>query len=110
MACLDCEDCHEQIGISCYGFINLITGVTANTAYTVFIEDKHGAFYTQSVTSDVSGDVSIDTSTLEEGLFHAHSGNYKVTVSTNALVSTEETLTIEGDAYTCIQLKFVDVE
>lgn len=108
MACTDCEDCLEVTGISCYGNVTLITGLTPSTAYYVWIQDKHGRYLVESYTTDLGGDITLDTDV--DGMFHEHSGNYKVTISTSPLEETEETITVGYSTYTCILLKFIDVD
>jgi hypothetical protein len=108
MACNDCEDCLELIGITCYGTLEVIAGLTPSTAYYVWIEDKHGAFLVESYTTDLNGNLLIDT--VEEGKYHAFSGNYKLTISTSPIEQTLETITVGYDTYTCIQMHFIDVD
>ena len=106
----NCSLCYHLKAQSCYGSLHITAGLTHNHSYTVFLEDHHGHFHTQSVTSDNSGNFSLDLTAFPEGMFTAFSGTYELSVSTSAVSSTYETITIAAATYDCIAIDFVDVD
>ena len=104
-----CDLCYEMTGEACYSALFFEAGLTPSTAYTVWIEDKNEHLYTQSVTTDSGGDITLDLTDFDEGMFNAFSGSYIVTVSTSATSQTIEELTIQGQAYQCIKVTFQDI-
>jgi len=105
-----CDLCYELTAVSCYGLINLEVGLDANTSYTVFIQDKFVNYYTETIISDGIGSLLLNLDNFPDGLFTPFSGYYTISVSTNSLNNTFEDLTLEGETYSCIKAKFIDVD
>lgn len=104
-----CDLCYEMTGEACYSALFIETGLTPATDYTVWIEDHNERLYTQAVTTDSGGDITLDLSAFDEGMFNAFSGYYIITVSTSDTSQTIEELTVQGQAYQCIKVTFHDI-
>lgn len=104
-----CDLCYELTAVSCYGQLRLDIGQMANRVMTAFVEDKFGNFFAQGVLTDGIGSITLQMADFPEGMFNPYSGIYTVSISTSSLQSTYENMTIEGDNYNCIKVKFVDV-
>lgn len=105
MALTQCESCFLQPVESCSTNVTLAVGLTASTAYTVWLQDKFETFYKQDVTSDLSGNIELDLEAVDLS-FTPYSGDYLVTVSTSSDTNTTEQLTIATVHYNCINLSF----
>jgi len=107
MALSNCSECYVLSAVTCYGSVKLPVSLTANHAYHVFLEDMHGHLYHQAVTSDSSGNITVDLNAIDRE-FNAFSGSFDITISTSATTNTAESFTISATAYNCIRLSFFD--
>ena len=101
-----CDLCYEMTGEACYSALFIEAGLTPTTDYTVWVEDRNDRIYIQAVTTDSGGDITLDLSAFDEGMFNAFSGSYIITVSTSQTI---EELTVQGQAYQCIKVTFQDI-
>ena len=100
-----CESCYVMTAENCADTITLAVGLTPSTQYAVWMEDKFGTFYVQTVTSNGSGELILNLSEVDLALT-PYSGSYELSVSTSYYTNTTETLTIATVNYTCINLSF----
>lgn len=105
MALTSCESCFVQSVGSCSAAVTLSVGLTAATAYTVWLQDKFETIYKQDVTSDGSGNIELDLEAIDLA-FTPYSGEYLITISTSDETNTAESLTISGSTYSCINMSF----
>jgi len=96
---------------ACQASYTLTTGLTPATTYTVALHAGNGNTYTQEVTTDGSGNITIDAAAVDfpEGFWVPESGGYVLKVYPNNDLDTPEDLTIDAVVYTCIQLNFTYV-
>ena len=104
-----CDLCYKIERPSCQDEITIVAGLAPTTEYTLFIRDKFDHDFTQAITTDSSGDITIDMTEFPEGMFTEFSGSYELSVSTEDLYSTHEPLTIGGVEYPCAILDFIKV-
>ncbi len=105
MALTQCESCFLQPVESCSTNVTLAVGLTASTAYTVWLQDKFETIYKQTITSNGSGNLVLDLDAVDLA-FTPYSGDYLITISTSADTNTTESLTIAGGTYNCINMSF----
>lgn len=101
-----CELCYEKVVSGCESTITFNVGLTPSTSYTVFLEDQNSNIYTRTLTTNGSGAFTLTVSDFPDGMFNAYSGSYEISVSTSSSIDTSEELTISGNSYYCILLKF----
>lgn len=83
-------------------------GLANNTLYYWYIEDKFGAVYTGSATSDGSGFLSIPLADFPEVYFNEYAGTFILWLQTSISASTPVNLTFSGTVYECISLSFAE--
>ena len=106
--CIDCGSCFEQDWIACYGILTIEAGLDADTGYTIFIQDRHGNYYSQAVTTDSDGAFTVDLTAFDEAIFHKDSGCWTITASLNALVNEPEIMVIGYQEFTCVKVNFYE--
>lgn len=106
-----CDTCKQVMLKACQASYTLTTGLTPATTYTVALHAGNGNTYTQEVTTDGSGNITIDAAAEDfpEGFWVPESGGYVLKVYPNDDLDTPEDLTIDAVVYTCIQLNFTYV-
>jgi len=106
-----CDTCKQVTVKACQASYTLTTGLTPATTYTVALHAGNGNTYTQEVTTDGSGNITIDAAAVDfpEGFWVPESGGYVLKVYPNNDLDTPEDLTIDAVVYTCIQLNFTYV-
>lgn len=106
-----CDTCKQVTVKACQASYTITTGLTPATTYTAALHAGNGNTYTQEVTTDGSGNITIDTTAtgFPDGLFTPESGGYILKVYPDADLGTPEDLTIGAVVYTCIQLNFTYV-
>lgn len=107
--CIDCGSCYEMDGVACYGILTVVAGLDADTEYTIFVQDRHGAYEKQTVTTDASGDFVLDLSAFPDGMFTEFSGCYTLIASLNALLPVPEVMVVGYEEFSCIKVKFLSI-
>ena len=103
-----CDLCYDLVGEACYSSLFIEAGLSATSDYTVHIEDKHEHSYTQDITTDDQGDITLDLTLFPDGMFTAFSGSYIVTV-TQVGETAVESIIVDGQDYSCVKLVFQEV-
>lgn len=98
----NCSTCYETSFQSCYNWINLDLGLTANHSYWIWIKDKFENNYHIQVTSDGFGSFAIPLADFPEGLLTESAGFFTLSVSTSDTTNTAESFTIGYISYTCV--------
>lgn len=108
---ITCDTCQPLTVKACQTSYTLTTGLTPATIYTVALQAVNGNTYTQEVTSDGSGNITIDTTAtgFPDGLFTPESGGYILKVYANSSMTTPLTIKVGLMEYTCINLNFTYV-
>ena len=101
-----CDTCQEKVFSACQASYTIVAGLTASTEYTVVLTDRNEVRYTQAVTTDVSGDLTIDMTDIPSGLLTPESGGFLFEVYTDSGLTTKADITANGHIYGCIQLTF----
>lgn len=108
--CFDCSACFEMEGVACYSILTVVAGLTPDTEYTIFLEDRHGNMFRQTVTTDSEGDFTLDLTAFDDGMFTSNSGCYTIIASLNPLLPEPELMVIGYSEYECAKVKFLDIE
>lgn len=101
-----CDKCQEVVFSACQASYTIIAGLGSGTDYTVVLTDRNNVRYTQLITADTSGDLTIDTTDIPSSLFTPESGGFLVEVYEDAELTTKATITSGYYTYGCIQLSF----
>lgn len=105
-----CELCYVKVVPACQTIYVVNTGLDENITYQLNIEDVNGNVYPYTANPvGALGEWTIDTSIYPNGLFNAFSGDYILTWSTSENFEDQVDLTIDGETYPCIILKFKQV-
>lgn len=105
-----CPTCYEINKSACEDSYTFVAGLTPSTVYYVVIENNRNKQYVQQVTTDGSGDFSIDATAPEFpiGFFIPEQFKYTIKVYSNSTLMNQEDITIGSTIYTCITLGFVN--
>jgi hypothetical protein len=103
---MSCSNCFEVDLKQCPSTIELMAGLTATTDYFWVIQ-KNSRIYQKKVTTASDGKLVIDTTDLPAGLLNAYAGAFILEIRDGSNYPTIITLT---GGYTCIVMRFVDVE
>ena len=105
-----CPTCYEINKSACEDSYTFVAGLTPSTVYYVVIENNRNKQYVQQVTTDGSGDFSIDATAPEFpiGFFIPEQFKYTLKVYSNSTLMNQEDITIGSTIYTCITLGFVN--
>lgn len=60
--------------------IEVYAGLSSNTEYQYWIEDKHGNAYSEAITTDANGCLIIPISNFPDGLFNHAAGLFTLTI------------------------------
>jgi hypothetical protein len=101
-----CDTCQEKVFSACQASYTIVAGLTASTEYTVVLTDRNEVRYTQAVTTDGSGDLTIDMTDIPSGLLTPESGGFLFEVYEDSGLTTKADITANGHIYGCIQLTF----
>lgn len=101
MALSICTECYEVSLASCPSTYTFETGLTAATDYVVRINDHFEAEYSDTITSDIDGNLTVDFSHFDR-TFSYVSGKFTLKVFADDLSTDAEVLTIGTTNYTCI--------
>lgn len=110
MAITFCSTCYPLSGVACGSSLDLTAGLSPLTVYYVWVKDRFDKRYVQEVTTDGSGDLTLDLTAFPDGLFASYTGSFIITVSTSETEDTEEEVTIGTVDYTCYIVDFKDAE
>jgi hypothetical protein len=90
--------------------ISIKGALAPNTAYIVKVTDKFGnRFSTAPTDTDSSGVLTFNIPvSFPTGWFSSTAGNFEIEVSQTAQPWTPATLTFDSQAYTCIEVCFVN--
>ena len=96
--------------VACEDSYTFEAGLTPSTVYYVVIENNRNKRYVQQVTTDGSGDFSIDATAPEfpVGFFIPEQFKYTLKVYSNSTLMNQEDITIGTTIYNCITLGFVN--
>jgi ABC-type branched-subunit amino acid transport system permease subunit len=89
--------------------LELTAGLTPDTEYYWVIQ-KNNRIYQAKATTDGTGKLVIDCSTLPAGLLNAYAGFFTLEIRSGSDYLSIVNLTINTVAYTCILMSFVEVE
>lgn len=105
-----CPTCYEINKSACEDSYTFEAGLTPSTVYYVVIENNRNKRYVQQVTTDGSGDFSIDATAPEFpiGFFIPEQFKYTIKVYSNSTLMNQEDITIGTTIYNCITLGFVN--
>lgn len=105
-----CPTCYEITKSACEDSYTFVAGLTPSTVYYVVIENNRNKRYVQQVTTDGSGDFSIDASAPEFpiGFFIPEQFKYTIKVYSNSTLMNQEDITVGSTIYQCITLGFVN--
>lgn len=105
-----CPTCYEINKSACEDSYTFVAGLTPSTVYYVVIENNRNKRYVQQVTTDGSGDFSIDATAPEfpVGFFIPEQFKYTIKVYSNSTLMNQEDITIGTTIYNCITLGFVN--
>lgn len=105
-----CPTCYEINKSACEDSYTFVAGLTPSTVYYVVIENNRNKQYVQQVTTDGSGDFSIDATAPEFpiGFFIPEQFKYTIKVYSTSTLMNQEDITIGTTIYTCITLGFVN--
>lgn len=105
-----CPTCYEINKSACEDSYTFVAGLTPSTVYYVVIENNRNKRYVQQVTTDGSGDFSIDASAPEFpiGFFIPEQFKYTIKVYSNSTLMNQEDITVGSTIYKCITLGFVN--
>jgi regulatory protein YycH of two-component signal transduction system YycFG len=101
-----CPDCLEKTLSACEASYTITAGLTADTDYTVVLTDRNEIRYTQLVTSDGDGDLTIDTTDFPTGAFTPEFGGFTMVVYSDVELTTPVEITSRAHTYGCVQLFF----
>jgi len=94
-----CDSCLTA-SVSWCENIAFTTGLTANHAYNVQVTNHFGQIYQQTVTTDGSGNITLNISLFPTQFFNPYSGIFTLIVYTTAGVEVD--ITKDGVQYPCI--------
>ena len=105
-----CPTCYEINKSACEDSYTFEAGLTPSTVYYVVIENNRNKRYVQQVTTDGSGDFTIDATAPEfpVGFFIPEQFKYTLKVYSNSTLMNQEDITIGTTIYQCITLGFVN--
>lgn len=105
-----CPTCQEINRSACEDSYTFVAGLTPSTVYYVVIENNRNKRYVQQVTTDGSGDFSIDASAPEFpiGFFIPEQFKYTIKVYSDSMLINQQDLTVGSTIYTCITLGFIN--
>lgn len=105
-----CPTCYEINKSACEDSYTFVAGLTPSTVYYVVIENNRNKQYVQQVTTDGSGDFSIDATAHEFpiGFFIPEQFKYTLKVYSNSTLMNQQDITIGTTIYQCITLGFVN--
>lgn len=101
-----CPDCQEKNFSACEASYTITAGLTADTEYTVVLTDRNEVRYTQLVTTDGSGNLTIDTTDFPTGAFTPEFGGFTMVVYTDTEMTDPVDITAGGYTYGCVKLNF----
>lgn len=101
-----CDLCYELIVDACQDSYALITGLDPNETYTMSLETTNGNTITMTGSLNQDNEFTIPTASFPQGMFNAYSGDYEIVFTLDDEV---QELTIDGNSYYCILMKFKDV-
>lgn len=105
-----CELCYTKVVEACQSTYIVTTGLDHDLVYWLFLEDINGNLYkTQGQPDGIFGEWNINTHDYSPGMFNAYSGDYILTWSKSDNIDDQVDLTINGETYPCIILKFKQV-
>lgn len=105
-----CPTCQEINRSACEDSYTFVAGLTPSTVYYVVIENNRNKRYVQQVTTDGSGDFSIDAAAPEFpiGFFIPEQFKYTIKVYSDSMLINQQDLTVGSTIYTCITLGFIN--
>jgi hypothetical protein len=108
---MSCSSCFETRLQACPSSIVLIAGLTPSTEYFWCLTAMtHGKIYQRKATTDVDGKLTLDTSTLPDGLLNAHAGFFSLEIRNGADYLDVIPLTFGTGIFNCVMIEFVEVE
>jgi hypothetical protein len=108
---MSCSTCFETRLQACPSSIVLTAGLAASTEYFWCLTSMtHGKIYQRKATTDIDGKLTLDTSTLPDGLLNAHSGFFSLEIRNGADYLEVIDLTFGTETFSCIMIEFVEVE
>lgn len=104
---IDCDSCRDHIATACADELWLDLNLSPSIPYVVHLADRWSRAYTQSVTADADGGITIDATSPEwpVGFFAPENGIITVTVY-DETDTTVQSFTISGVTYGCMHLSF----
>ena len=105
-----CELCYVKVVPACQSTYVVNTGLDENTTYWLNIEDVNGNVYQTYNNPGAGGLWNIYLDTYPDGCFNAFSGDYILTWSTSESFEDQVDLTINGETYPCMILKFKQLQ
>ncbi len=101
-----CDECLDVTYQACVDTYKIVAGLDLATDYYVAIEDRNGDVYTQLITSDSNGDLTIDATAPEfpVGFWLAESGNKVVKFYSDEELTEVVSITVGPAVYTCVQM------
>ena len=101
-----CPDCLEKNFAACAASYTITTGLTAATEYMVVLTDVNEIRYTQLITTDGSGNLTIDTTDFPAGAFTPEFGGFTMEVYSDSELTTPVDITVGSLTYGCVKLRF----
>jgi hypothetical protein len=101
-----CDGCYAASYADCED-LTFPVGLTPSTAYKVIIENHFGQKYSQTVTSDTGGAITVDIDQFPTAFFSPYGGFYTLEVR-NIPLNVVQTLVIGYSDYQCISFDIYD--
>ena len=105
-----CPTCQDITKSACEDEYTFVAGLTPSTVYYVVIENNRNKRYVQQVTTDGSGNFTIDTTAPEFpiGFSIPEQFKYTIKVYSDSTLMLQQDITVGSIIYQCITLGFVN--